>query len=121
MPSSRQVVSFWLFLAGLALPCSGLRCSARRHTWAIGRGPTFIWRPGQAWWITSARWMKPSDRVLVRTLGESTEGRPYVVAVVSSPDTIKDLPKYQKLQRQLSHPGSLSATTSETADRCCRE
>lgn len=116
MPSSRQVVSFWLFLAGLALPCSGAEVlSPETH---LG------YRPGAdfhlAAWPSVVDYFRKvdevSDRVLVRTLGESTEGRPYVVAVVSSPDTIKDLPKYQNFQRQLSHPGSVTATTSETAD-----
>jgi hypothetical protein len=45
-----------------------------------------------------------SDRVHVQTLGESTEGRPFVVAVVSSPGTIRDLDRFKTFQRRLSHP-----------------
>jgi hypothetical protein len=45
-----------------------------------------------------------SDRVHVATLGESTEGRPFVVAVVSSPETIRDLDRFKTYQRRLSHP-----------------
>jgi hypothetical protein len=45
-----------------------------------------------------------SDRVAVRTLGTSTEGRPYLVATVSEPETIADLDRYQRLQRRLADP-----------------
>jgi len=56
-----------------------------------------------------------SDRVSVRTLGTSTEGRPYVVAAVSSPDTIKDLARHQRDQRRLSHPHQGDGRLSEEA------
>ena len=80
-------------------------CPARRRTWAIGRAPTFISRLGRPWSTTFARLMMRPTAFRFAPWATTTEGRPYVVAVVSSPDTIKDLPKYQKLQRQLSHPG----------------
>src|SRR3954463_16742735 len=38
---------------------------------------------------------RASDRVRVRVLGESTEGRPFLAAFVSSPETIKDLDRYR--------------------------
>src|SRR5919107_3740000 len=45
-----------------------------------------------------------SDRVVVQDLGPTTEGRPYVLAIVSSPDTIADLPRYQAMQKRLADP-----------------
>ena len=45
-----------------------------------------------------------SDRVVVRELGKTTEGRPYLAAFVSSPDTIANLDFYKQAQRSLSHP-----------------
>src|SRR3954469_21069709 len=42
-----------------------------------------------------------SDRVSVRRLGETTEGRPYIVAAVSAPETLRDIPRYQDLQHRL--------------------
>jgi hypothetical protein len=45
-----------------------------------------------------------SDRVVVQELGTSTEGRPYIVAVVSSPETIKDLEKYKAWQHKVADP-----------------
>jgi Zinc carboxypeptidase len=45
-----------------------------------------------------------SDRVVVRELGKTTEGRPYVVAIVSDEATIKDLDRHQKVQKALAQP-----------------
>ena len=45
-----------------------------------------------------------SDRVLVQDLGPTTEGRPYLLAIVSSPDTIADLPRYQAMQSDRQTP-----------------
>ncbi|MCA1685066.1 MAG: peptidase M14, partial [Planctomycetia bacterium] len=47
---------------------------------------------------------RASDRVRVRVLGESTEGRPLLAAFVSSPETVKDLDRYRGLQARLSDP-----------------
>ncbi|WP_435016097.1 M14 family zinc carboxypeptidase [Tundrisphaera sp. TA3] len=47
-----------------------------------------------------------SDRVAVRELGKTTEGRPYLVAAVSSEATIRDLDRYQKFQKMLADPAS---------------
>jgi Zinc carboxypeptidase len=45
-----------------------------------------------------------SERVHVRTLGETTLGRPLVVAFISAPENIRNLAKYQDLQRRLADP-----------------
>lgn len=59
-----------------------------------------------------------SDRVLVQELGRTTMDRPYIMAIVSSPETIRDLPRYQQMQRQLADP---RRTTEEEAGRIARE
>ena len=56
-----------------------------------------------------------SDRVVVRELGKTTEGRPYLVAIVSDPSTIKDLDRIQKLQRDVAQPVDPSADGSKLA------
>lgn len=56
---------------------------------------------------------RASDRVLVRALGETTEGRPYVVAFVSSPETIRDLERYRTFQEMLADPRKLPNTETE--------
>ncbi len=61
---------------------------------------------------------RASDRVLVQELGKTTMGRPYIMAIVSSPDTLKDLAKYQEAQRKLADP---RRTPAEEAGRIARE
>ena len=46
-----------------------------------------------------------SDRVVVRELGRTTEGRPYIVAIVSDEATIGDLGRHQARQREIAQPG----------------
>ena len=54
----------------------------------------------------------------MQDLGPTTEGRPYLLAIVSAPDTIADLPRYQAMQRQLADP---RVTSAAEADRIARE
>ncbi len=42
-----------------------------------------------------------SDRVVVKELGKTTEGRPYLAVFVSSPETIRDLDRYKAMQRRI--------------------
>lgn len=53
-----------------------------------------------------------SDRVAVRELGKTTLGHPYLLAAVSTPDAIDDLPRYRAMQRELADP---RRTTPERA------
>ena len=50
---------------------------------------------------------RASDRVVVRELGKTTEGRPLIVAFVSSPETIADLETYRSLQQKIADPRGL--------------
>jgi len=45
-----------------------------------------------------------SDRVTVRELGKTTLNRPFLVAVISSPENLRDLKRYQDIQRRLADP-----------------
>jgi hypothetical protein len=45
-----------------------------------------------------------SERVQMRTLGRTTLGRPLVVAFISAPENIRNLAKYQDIQRRLADP-----------------
>jgi Zinc carboxypeptidase len=56
-----------------------------------------------------------SDRVAVRELGKTTEGRPFIVAVVSNEETVAHQAEYQQLQHRLSDP-RIKAKASEPAD-----
>ncbi|HEX8162630.1 MAG TPA: M14 family metallopeptidase [Pyrinomonadaceae bacterium] len=51
-----------------------------------------------------ARLDDASDRVQVKTVGETTLGRPLIVAFISAPENIRNLAKYQEIQRRLADP-----------------
>ena len=55
-----------------------------------------------------------SDRVRVIEYGRSTEGRPMIAAIVSAPENLKRLDRFQEIQRRLSDP---RVTPQEDADR----
>ena len=58
-----------------------------------------------------------SDRVTVRELGRTTLGHPYLLAAVSTPDTIADLPRYRADQRRLADPRRTSPAEAEAIAR----
>jgi hypothetical protein len=51
-----------------------------------------------------ARLDASSDRVQVQTIGETTLGRPMIVAFISAPENIRNLAKYQDIGRRLADP-----------------
>lgn len=50
-----------------------------------------------------------SDRIRVEQIGRSTEGRPFLVAVIAAPATLRNLERYRWIQKKLADP----RTTSE--------
>ena len=54
-----------------------------------------------------------SDRVVVKELGKTTLGHPYLLAIISTPETIDALPRYQAMQKELADP---RRTPQERAD-----
>lgn len=57
------------------------------------------------WWETLA---KESDRMVLDTIGFSAEGRPQLLAIVSSPENIKNREKYRRIAERLSHAEGLT-------------
>lgn len=49
-----------------------------------------------------------SDRIIVQNLGKSTEGNPFILAIISSPDNLKNLEKYRQISLKLADPRGLS-------------
>jgi len=47
---------------------------------------------------------KSSDRIVVRELGKTTMGRPFIAAWISAPATLKQLEKYRQIQKKLADP-----------------
>ncbi|HEX8559061.1 MAG TPA: M14 family zinc carboxypeptidase [Pyrinomonadaceae bacterium] len=62
---------------------------------------------------------RASDRVAVRQIGETTQGRPLFVAFVSAAENIRELDRYREIQRRLADP-RLVASDAER-DRLIRE
>ena len=56
-----------------------------------------------------------SDRVVVRELGKTTEGRPYIVAFVSDEPTIRDLDRHRTLQMAVAQPRDSAVDGSKEA------
>jgi hypothetical protein len=55
---------------------------------------------------------KASDRVKFETLGQSTLGKPFVMATISAPENLARLEDYQKIQAQLADPRQLGAAAT---------
>ncbi len=98
-----------------APPCSSPRSSWRQASSAADVPPpakVLGFRPGDdfrlAAWPQVVDYFKrvdaASDRVVVRELGRTTEDRPYLVAIVSSADTIARLDHYRDLQHRVADP-----------------
>jgi hypothetical protein len=51
-----------------------------------------------------ARLGAASDRIMVQKIGETTLGRPMIVAFISAPENIRNLAKYQDIGRRLADP-----------------
>ena len=52
---------------------------------------------------------KASDRVTVREVGKSTQGRPFLLATISSSKNLKNLKKYQEIQSKLADPRKIKS------------
>jgi hypothetical protein len=53
-----------------------------------------------------------SDRVKFEELGKSTMGKPFVMAIITSPENFERLEEYKKIQEQLADPRKLGAPAS---------
>ena len=54
-----------------------------------------------------------SDRIEVQNLGESTEGRPFIMAQISSPENLAQKESIQAAQKRLADPRGLSETDAQ--------
>ena len=58
-----------------------------------------------------------SDRVALRELGKTTLGHPYLLAAISTPETVADLPRYRAMQRALADPRRTDPAEAEAIAR----
>jgi len=61
---------------------------------------------------------KTSDKVRVKELGKTAEGRPFIAATISSAATLRNLDRYQAIQAKLADPRK---TPSEEAEKLIAE
>ncbi len=52
---------------------------------------------------------RQSDRVRTETLGQTTEGLPFIAATIASADTLRNLDRYRAIQQQLADPRLVAA------------
>lgn len=116
MPARRAVVALLLTAMNASAPAQ----AQKRGTGAIPSPASILgWEPGTDRKLPSWKQVtdyfaaldKASPRVSVRTLGKTTLGRPFIVAFISDPATLGNLPKYQRIQRQLMDPRQRTAAT----------
>ncbi|MBV9406786.1 MAG: peptidase M14 [Acidobacteriaceae bacterium] len=53
------------------------------------------------------------DSIRVKEIGKSVEGRPFIEAIISSPETIRQLDRYLDIQRRLADPRVTSPSQAE--------
>ncbi|HXU07920.1 MAG TPA: M14 metallopeptidase family protein, partial [Blastocatellia bacterium] len=63
---------------------------------------------------------RASNRVKFQELGKTTLGRPFVLAIISSPANLANLERYKEIQRKLADPRTLNSNDAE-ADRLIAE
>jgi hypothetical protein len=56
---------------------------------------------------------KNSPAIHVEEVGKTVEGRPFIAAVISAPENLKNLPKYLDIQRRLADPRVTSPAEAE--------
>jgi hypothetical protein len=54
-----------------------------------------------------------SDRIRVRELGKTTDGRPFIAATISSPETLRNLDRYLEIQKRLADPRKTSEAEAQ--------
>jgi hypothetical protein len=52
---------------------------------------------------------KASNRVAIKEIGKTTNGKPLIVAFISSPDNIKNLEKYRRISAKLADPRTITS------------
>lgn len=56
---------------------------------------------------------RASDRVVLEELGESTKGKPFLLAIISDPANLERLEDYRRIQKRLADPRLLAAGPEE--------
>jgi hypothetical protein len=110
------------FVAALAVPVSVLSAQGRITSPKAQFGHNI----GDDYWLATYDqfvdyWHKldrESDRMVVQEIGKTAEGRPQLMAIISSPENMKHLDRYKEISSRLAHAEGL---TDEQARALARE
>ncbi len=58
-----------------------------------------------------------SDRVVVQELGRTTQDNPFILVVISHPDTLADLAAFQKIQEMLADPRKIEGDSQDLIEQ----
>jgi murein tripeptide amidase MpaA len=58
-----------------------------------------------------------SDRLRLIEVGRTSEGRPWYLALISSPENLRDLERYRDIAQRLAHPDGLADSTARRLSR----
>jgi hypothetical protein len=56
---------------------------------------------------------KNSDRIRVREIGKTADGRPFIAATIAAPETLRNLDRYLQIQKRLADPRRTSPSEAE--------
>ena len=112
----RLTRSALLLAAALPLAAASIPTPAAWFGHPMGADRTVLdWDKTAAYFQALAQ---ASPRIKVRELGKTTEGRPFIAAFISSPETLRNLDRYIDIQRRLADP---RLTTEAQAAQLARE
>ncbi|MBI3666884.1 MAG: peptidase M14, partial [Acidobacteria bacterium] len=57
---------------------------------------------------------KSSDRIRVEELGKTTEGRPFILTTISTPENLRNLDRYRQIQARLADPRLTTTAEAES-------
>ncbi len=100
-----------LFLLAACLALAAVPAPERWFGHPIGADRTVLdWEKVVGYFQALA---KSSDRIRVEELGRSTEGRPFIAAIISDSDTLRHLNRYLEIQRKLADSRKTPAAEAE--------
>jgi hypothetical protein len=104
MQHSARLFVFFLLLPGLLLRAA-IPTPEQQFGYRLGSDRKLAdWNELVAYFD---RLSKTSNRIRVAELGKTTEGRPFIMATISSPANLGKLDRYRTIQEKLSDPRGL--------------
>ncbi len=108
MKRSRAAILLLVATAALAAPSAQRRITTPKEAFGFNLGDDYqlaSYRQIADYWRTLDA---ESDRLVVQEIGRTAEGRPHLMAIVTSPQNHKDLAKYTALSKRLALADGLS-------------